>query len=267
MDEFVDCDIKVKGWYVGGGTHYQIVATEVEKVETTGPKFSVSTTALTAKAGDTSASFDVKGNVKWTVSSENAAYTVSPASGDGAGTVTVKFAANETEKDVTVKLTVSTTEEVATKSYTVVLTHKGKSAAGAEDFSSSVEWTLGTNAYSEKATINDVKDVPVLKLGTAKNAGTATLKIPAGTTKVSFYGVAWKGKTATIKASVAGTQVATQALAANESAANTSPYTLTVEDTDKYTITLPAKLETETEVTVTTTTNARAILFAIKAEK
>lgn len=130
MDEFVDCDIKVKGWYVGGGTHYQIVATEVEKVETTGPKFSVSTTALTAKAGDTSASFDVKGNVKWTVSSDNVAYTVSPASGDGAGTVTVKFAANETENDVTVNLTVSTTEEVATKSYTVVLTHKGKSAAG-----------------------------------------------------------------------------------------------------------------------------------------
>lgn len=130
MDEFVDCDIKVKGWYVGGGTHYQIVATEVEKVETTGPKFSVSTTTLTAKAGDTSASFDVKGNVKWTVSSSNAAYTVSPASGDGAGTVTVKFAANETEKDVTVNLTVSTTADVATKSYTVTLTHKGKSAAG-----------------------------------------------------------------------------------------------------------------------------------------
>lgn len=267
MDEFVDCDIKVKGWYVGGGTHYQIVATEVEKVETTGPKFSVSTTALTAKAGDTSASFDVKGNVKWTVSSDNAAYTVSPASGDGAGTVTVKFAANETEKNVTVKLTVSTTEEVATKSYTVVLTHKGKSAAGAEDFSSSVEWTLGTNAYSEKATVNDVADVPVLKLGTSKKAGTATLKIPAGTTKVSFYGVAWKGKTATIKASVGGTQVATQALTANEGAANSSPYKLTVEDSDKYTITLPAKLEADTDVTVTTTTNARAILFAIKAEK
>ena len=267
MDEFVDCDIKVKGWYVGGGTHYQIVATEVEKVETTGPKFSVSTTALTAKAGDTSASFDVKGNVKWTVSSDNAAYTVSPASGDGAGTVTVKFAANETEKNVTVKLTVSTTEEVATKSYTVVLTHKGKSAAGAEDFSSSVEWTLGTNAYSEKATINGVEDVPVLKIGSSKKAGTATLKIPAGTTKVSFYGVAWKGKTATIKASVGETQVATQALTANDGAANSTPYTLAVADTDKYTITLPAKLETETEVTVTTTTNARAILFAIKAEK
>lgn len=140
MDEFVDCDIKVKGWYVGGGTHYQIVATEVEKVETTGPKFSVSTTALTAKAGDTSASFDVKGNVKWTVSSDNAAYTVSPASGDGAGTVTVKFAANETEKDVTVNLTVSTTADVATKSYTVTLTHKGKSTSvGGEEVMVSVD--------------------------------------------------------------------------------------------------------------------------------
>lgn len=240
-----------------------------EKLEkdTTTPKFSVSTTSLSAKAGDTSASFDVKGNVKWTVSSSNAAYTVSPASGDGAGTVTVKFAANETEKDVPVNLTVSTTADVATKSYTVTLTHKGVSAAGTEDFSSSVKWTLGTNAYSEKATVNDVADVPVLKLGTSKKAGTATLKIPAGTTEVSFYGVAWKGKTATIKASVGETQVATQALTANDGAANSTPYTLTVEDTDKYTITLPAKLETETDVTVTTTTNARVILFAIKAEK
>lgn len=181
-----------------------------EKLEkdTTTPKFSVSTETLTAKAADKSVSFDVRGNVKWTVSSDNAAYKVSPESGDGNGTVTVSFAENTTDKDVTVKLTVSTTAEVATKSYTVTFTHKGVSAAGTEDFSSSVEWTLGTNAYSEKATINGVGDVPVLKIGTSKKAGDATLKIPAGTTKVSFYGVAWKGKTATIKASVGETQVA-----------------------------------------------------------
>lgn len=266
MEAFVDKDIKVEGWYVGGNPHYQVVATKVEEVVSDTPKFSVSTETLTAKAADKSVSFDVRGNVKWTVSSDNAAYKVSPESGDGNGTVTVSFAENTTDKDVTVKLTVSTSAEVATKSYTVTLTHKGVSAAGTEDFSSSVEWTLGTNAYSEKATVNGVADVPVLKLGTAKKAGTATLKIPAGTTKVSFYGVAWKGKTATIKASVGETQVATQALAANEGATSNSPYKLAVEDTDKYTITLPAKLEAETEVTVTTTTNARAILFAIRAE-
>ncbi len=267
MEGFVGSDIKVEGWYVGGNPHYQVVATKVEEVASDTPKFSVSTETLTAKAADKSASFDVKGNVKWTVSSDNAAYKVSPESGEGAGTVAVKFAANETEKNVTVKLTVSTTAEVATKSYTVTLTHKGVSAAGAEDFSSSVEWTLGANAFSEKATVNGVADVPVLKIGSSKKAGTATLKIPAGTTKVSFYGVAWKGKTATIKASVGETQVATQKLVDNIGATGKDPYTLTVEDSDKYTITLPAKLETETEVTVTTTTNARAILFAIKAEK
>lgn len=266
MEGFVGSDIKVEGWYVGGNPHYQVVATKVEEVVSDTPKFSVSTETLTAKAADKSVSFDVRGNVKWTVASDNAAYTVSPESGDGNGTVTVSFAENSTDKDVTVKLTVSTTAEVATKSYTVTLTHKGVSAAGTEDFSSSVEWTLGTNAFSEKATVNGVEDVPVLKIGSSKKAGTATLKIPAGTTKVSFYGVAWKGKTATIKASVGETQVATQALAANEDATGNAPYKLTVEDTDKYTITLPAKLEADTDVTVTTTTNARAILFAIRAE-
>ena len=165
------------------------------------------------------------------------------------------------------KLTVSTSAEVATKSYTVTLTHKGVSAAGTEDFSSSVEWKLGEFAYSDKATINDVKDVPVLKLGSSNDKGTATLKIPSGTTKVSFYGVAWKGKNATIQASVGETQVATQKLVANTGATGKAPYTLTVADSDKYTITLPAKLEADTEVTITTTTKVRAILFAIKAEK
>lgn len=140
MEEFVDSDVKVEGWYVGGNPHYQIVATKVEAVASGTPKFSVSTTELSAKADDTSASFNVNGNVKWTVSSDNTAYTVSPASGEGAGAVTVKFAANETEKDVTVKLTVSTTAEVATKSYTVTLTHKGKStSAGGEEVVVSVD--------------------------------------------------------------------------------------------------------------------------------
>lgn len=277
MDEFVDCDIKVKGWYVGGGNHYQIVATEVEKVESTGPKFSVSTTALTAKAGDTSASFDVKGNVKWTVSSDNAAYTVSPASGDGAGTVTVKFAANETEKDVTVKLTVSTTEEVATKSYTVVLTHSGKSAAVTGKFTSNVKWKLGDNSYDgsssgnskQSAVVNGEEVSQVLKLGKAGKApaaGKATLTLPAGTTKVSFYGFSWKGTKATLVASVGETKVASKELTANTGAAGNSPYKITVTSADLLTIELPSKLATDTDVEITTAAAARVVLFAINAE-
>lgn len=274
MDEFVDCDIKVKGWYVGGGTHYQIVATEVEKVETTGPKFSVSTTALTAKAGDTSASFDVKGNVKWTVSSDNAAYTVSPASGDGAGTVTVKFAANETEKDVTVKLTVSTTADVATKSYTVVLTHSGKSAAVTGKYTSNVKWKLGANAYDgsssgyskQSAVVNGEEVSQVLKLGKKDDVGKATLTLPAGTTKVTFYGFSWNKTKATLVASVGGTQVASKELTANSGISGNAPYKITVSDTDLQTIELPSKLATDTNVEITTAAAARIVLFAINAE-
>lgn len=140
MEGFVGSDIKVEGWYVGGNPHYQVVATKVEEVVSDTPKFSVSTETLTAKAADKSVSFDVRGNVKWAVASDNAAYKVSPESGDGNGTVTVSFAENTTDKDVTVKLTVSTTADVATKSYTVTLTHKGKStSAGGEEVEVSVD--------------------------------------------------------------------------------------------------------------------------------
>lgn len=274
MDEFVDCDIKVKGWYVGGGNHYQIVATEVEKVESTGPKFSVSTTALTAKAGDISASFDVKGNVKWTVSSDNAAYTVSPASGDGAGTVTVKFAANETEKNVTVKLTVSTTEEVATKSYTVVLTHSGKSAAVTGKFTSNVKWTLGANSYDgsssgyskQSAVVNGEEVSQVLKLGKKDDVGKATLTLPAGTTKVTFYGFSWNKTKATLVASVGETKVASKELSSNTGVSGNSPYKITVTSADLQTIELPSKLATDTNVEITTAAAARVVLFAINAE-
>lgn len=276
MDEFVDCDIKVKGWYVGGGTHYQIVATEVEKVETTGPKFSVSTTVLTAKAGDTSASFDVKGNVKWTVSSDNAAYTVSPASGDGAGTVTVKFAANETEKNVTVKLTVSTTEEVATKSYTVVLTHQGTATVEA-DYSSNVKWTGVTNAYpTDQATVNGgEKKFTVLKLGKGSAVGSATMVIPAGTKKISFYAYAWKGKTASLSFKIGETAIGSNiALKANEGCTSLSPYKLVnVSKSDMYTIDVTAlnggnALASDVPVTVESVkgTDYRAVIFAVNAE-
>ena len=276
MDEFVDCDIKVKGWYVGGGNHYQIVATEVEKVETTGPKFSVSTTALTAKAGDTSASFDVKGNVKWTVSSDNAAYAVSPASGDGAGTVTVKFAANETEKDVTVKLTVSTTEEVATKSYTVVLTHQGTATVEA-DYSSNVKWTGVTNAYpTDQATVNGgEKKFTVLKLGKGSAVGSATMVIPAGTKKISFYAYAWKGKTVSLSFKIGETALGSNiALKANEGCASVSPYKLVnVSKSDMYTIDVTAlnggnALASDVTVTVESVkgTDYRAVIFAVNAE-
>lgn len=134
--------VKVTGFFVGiSGSDSQYVNTMVTDLRPSASAyFNVSAEALTAKSDETSATFEINSNVNWTVTSDNDAYTVEPASGENDGTVTVKFAANETENDVKVNLTVSTTAEVATKSYTVVLTHKGKNTAtGGEEVTATVE--------------------------------------------------------------------------------------------------------------------------------
>lgn len=144
--------VKVTGFFVGiSGSDSQYVNTMVTDLKPSASAyFNVSAEAVTAKADETSATFTIKSNVDWTVTSDNDAYTVEPASGVNDGTVTVKFAANETENDVKVNLTVFTTAEVATKSYTVVLTHKGKSTStdGSEitlEISGNSSWTEATD--------------------------------------------------------------------------------------------------------------------------
>lgn len=127
--------VKVTGFYVGLASNNKYVNTMVTELVPGGSDYlTVSTTSLSAAADATTATFDVKANVAWTVTSDNSAYTVEPASGNGNATVTVKFAANTEETSKVVNLTVSTTAEVATKSYTVTLTHRGKggSQGGAE---------------------------------------------------------------------------------------------------------------------------------------
>lgn len=248
-----------------------------EKLEkdTTTPRLSVSTTALTAKAGDTSASFDVKGNVKWTVSSDNAAYTVSPASGEGAGTVTVKFAANTKEDAVKVNFTVSTTADVATKSYTVVLTHQGTATVEA-DYSSNVKWTAGTSAYNDKVIVNGGEtQFAALKLGKGTAVGSATMVIPAGTKKISFYAYAWKGKKVSLSFKAGETALGSDiALKANDGCTSSSPYKLVkVSESDMYTIDVTAlnggnALASDVTVTVESVkgTDYRAVIFAVNAE-
>lgn len=123
--------VKVTGFFVGisGSTAKYLNTMVTELVPSSSDYLMVGSTSLTAAAAATSATFEVKANVAWTVTSDNSAYTVEPASGDKNATVTVKFPANTEDADKVVKLTVSTTADVATKSYTITLTHQGKSAA------------------------------------------------------------------------------------------------------------------------------------------
>lgn len=148
-------------------------------------------------------------------------------------------------------------------------TNPGGGGDDASKFASNVTWTNGTNAYDDGvATVNGVSNVKVYKLGTSSKVGTATVVIPKGTKSVSFYGVSWKGKPASVQVLFGETPLYTKELAANEGAANSSPYTITVKDSDHYTMALPETLTEDVTVTVTTTgSNTRVILFGIKAEK
>jgi predicted nucleic acid-binding Zn-ribbon protein len=136
-------------------------------------------------------------------------------------------------------------------------------------YDSNVTWTLVRNAYDDGvATVNGVENVQTLKLGTSKNVGTATIVLPKGTKSVSFYGVSWKGNETSVQVSLGETVLYTQTLAANDGACNNPPYTITVKDSDHYTMTLPQTLTEDMTVTVTTTPGGktRIILFGIKAE-
>ena len=138
----------------------------------------------------------------------------------------------------------------------------------AAQFATNVTCTTVSSAYTDGvATVNGVSDVYTLKLGTSKLNGKATITLPAGTTEVTYYAVGWKGTSAKLQFSVAGSVVGTQSLAANTGATGNSPYTMTVSDSDHYTFSLGSALEADTEVTVETTGSAyRAIIFGIQAK-
>ena len=136
------------------------------------------------------------------------------------------------------------------------------------EYGTNVTCKTVSSAYVDGvATVNGVANVFTLKLGTSKLNGTATITLPAGTTEVTYYAVGWKNTPATLKFSVAGSEVGTQAVAANNGATGNSPYTMTVTESDKYTFSLGTALAADTEVTVETTGSAyRAILFGIQAK-
>lgn len=260
--------ITITGYFAGfsstGDKYINILPTAV-KADANAKIFNVSPLTLSTAASETSVSFNITSNVDWKASSDNAAFTLDKASGNGDATVTVSFAANTAATSNTAKITVSTEADVTTKSYTVEITQAGLST---EDYSSNVTWTLGTKAYNESATVNGTGSVAILKLGTSSLAGDATLSVPAGKSKIIFYAYAWNGKTCTLTLTMNGSTLTTLSLNPNSGCANTSPYTITSASTDKYSIPLGTVLSAATDITLSTSTatGTRAVLFAIKAE-
>ena len=135
-----------------------------------------------------------------------------------------------------------------------------------------VTWTLGEKAYdntsgsnAQKGTVNGVSVANMLKLGTGSLVGDATLHVAAGTKKLGFYCVAWKGKTAQVKFSVDGTEVTTITPAANTGATGNPPYTsITVTESDYFEVELPSGA-TDVKVETLDPNNGRVIFIGLKA--
>ena len=194
-DEFVDKNVTVSGFFVGGSTHYNTMAiTVVEAGGSTG--------------GDTGGS----------------------TGGDTGG---------------------------------------GTGGDSGDSYASTLTWTLGANASDAKVKVNgSATETAALKLGTSSKAGTATLTVPAGASKISFYGLGWKGKTATLTVKLTGMTDKQAECTANDGVSNNSPFTVTVAGTDKKTIDLGSALGSAATVTVTTegSTNTRVVLFGFVSE-
>ena len=126
-----------------------------------------------------------------------------------------------------------------------------------------VTWSEGNGAYTQKAKVNG-KEMSILKLGTGSATGTSTLTLPQASTKLSFYAISWKDKPSELVFKVNGNQIKSLNPAANAGLAGNPTYTITVTDSDYYTIELGSSV---TEVTVETAgSNPRAALFCITAE-
>lgn len=149
------------------------------------------------------------------------------------------------------------------KNATVVIIEAGEGGEGGEggdtsEYGISLSYTGGTNFYDNGiATINDVADCKVLKIGTSKAAGDFTVNVPAG--KHSFYAITWKGGDAADVVLKNGDEVLeTVTVQPNDGATSNSPYTITVTEDDKY------EFEVSEACTITVTSDKRVIFFGIK---
>ena len=113
----------------------------------------------------------------------------------------------------------------------------GGSATGDGNYESTISWTCNTGAYdansstAQTGTANGVALGNFLKLGKSDATGSAVLKIPAGTKKIGFYAVGWKGST---DAKLKFSNDAVVSVKANAGATGNPPYTLTLSDENDY---------------------------------
>ena len=246
-------DVVVKGYFVGTSSnkYVNVLPYSVEETNpSTDPEMTVDPASLSfpAAGGEKSVTVTTRNADGCTIeaSADNAKFSVS-VSGT---TVTVAAGENTSESAINATLTVKLMKSgsaVVTK--TVALSQSGVSSGNdtkgtytsmdiftsTKDDSPSASYTLGNST-----TFNGMEASGV-KLGTSSKSGYFTSQAVGvtGSKKLSFYAVAWKGKSATLYVRVNGGGSVTSngtALTANDGATSNPPFTITVSDSDYYTL-------------------------------
>jgi len=246
-------DVLVKGYFVGtsSGKYVNVLPYSVEEANpSTDPQMTVDPASLSfaAAGGEKSVTVTTRNADGCTIeaSADNAKFSVS-VSGT---TVTVAAGENTSESAINATLTVKLMKSgSAVVTRTVALTQSGVSSGNdtkgtytsmdiftsTKDDSPSASYTLGNST-----TFNGMEASGV-KLGTSSKSGYFTSQAVGvtGSKKLSFYAVAWKGKSATLYVRVNGGGSVTSngtALTANDGATSNPPFTITVSDSDYYTL-------------------------------
>ena len=246
-------DVIVKGYFVGtsSGKFVNVLPYSIEETNpSTDPEMTVDPASLSfpAAGGEKSVTVTTRNADGCTIeaSADNAKFSVS-VSGT---TVTVAAGENTSESAINATLTVKLMKSgSAVVTRTVALSQSGVSSGNdtkgtytsmdiftsTKDDSPSASYTLGNST-----TFNGMEASGV-KLGTSSKSGYFTSQAVGvtGSKKLSFYAVAWKGKSATLYVRVNGGGSVTSngtALTANDGATNNPPFTITVSDSDYYTL-------------------------------
>lgn len=131
-------------------------------------------------------------------------------------------------------------------------------------YTSNATLKAGDNASAAKIVIG--KDtVDGMKAGTAKNAGSIKITVPANSTNLHIHAIAWKGATGAEVTITGATCVpASLTLADNSGISNSSPFTISGDMLDDYYFNVALTgITAETELTLTST--KRFVVFGVNA--
>ncbi len=131
-----------------------------------------------------------------------------------------------------------------------------------------ITWTLGANSYDNTssgntAVVNGVAVSNLLKLGKTDANGSATLHVPAGTAKVGFYGLGWKGSKSTDVTFEFEGQTLTKAFKGNDGVTGNKGFTITLASDGSDYFEIPVTSSGAVDMKVSA--SARVIFIGLKA--